>query len=126
MVNVASHAKIRDVRPNSEATQTCLLVEKVNKTYGTTRANRDVTLSVAGGEILGLLGANGAGKSTLIKILSGIVAADAGQVELGGKAIDLSRPDPQAARNRGIRVVHQELSLCGNLTVAGEFLSRDA
>lgn len=76
----------------------------------------DVGLEVGAGEVVALLGENGAGKSTLIKILTGLYTADAGEVEVDGAPLVISRPAD--AERVGIRVVHQERHLAGRLTVA--------
>ena len=93
----------------------------ITKRFGPTLANDDIGLAVAAGEVVGLVGGNGAGKSTLMRILCGEEAADAGTIELGGTAIDQSGYGAAAAHAAGIRIVHQELSLCDNLTVAENF-----
>ncbi len=98
-----------------------LRLEGISKAYGPTRANQDLSFSVAAGEIVGLIGANGAGKSTLMRILCGITLPDAGRLEIGGTAIDPRHFSPERAREIGIRIVHQELSLCASLTVAENF-----
>lgn len=91
------------------------------KAFGPTRANDGVDLAVASGEVLGLVGGNGAGKSTLMRILCGVTQADAGSIEIGGRKIALERYDTGLAQDCGIRIVHQELSLCDNLSVAENF-----
>jgi ribose transport system ATP-binding protein len=89
----------------------------VGKAYGAVRALADVTLSIASGECLGLVGHNGAGKSTLMNVLAGTVRADTGAILFGG--VDRSEGySVGAAHQLGIRCVFQELSLCPNLTVA--------
>ena len=93
----------------------------ISKAYGPTRANQDLSFAVGEGEVVGLIGANGAGKSTLMRILSGITLPDAGRMELEGTAINLRHFSPERARALGIRIVHQELSLCPSLTVAENF-----
>lgn len=98
-----------------------LSLQHVSKAYGPTKATRDVSVEIPSGEIVGLLGANGAGKSTLIKILSGIVRPDEGAIQFEGNEVAGPHWGPSAARNAGIRVVHQELSLCTNLTVYENF-----
>jgi simple sugar transport system ATP-binding protein len=76
------------------------------------------------GEVQALMGQNGAGKSTLIKVVTGVVRADEGQILLEGKEV---RPDsPLAAQALGISTVYQEVNLCPNLSVAENiFLGRD-
>ncbi|WP_340302564.1 ATP-binding cassette domain-containing protein [Roseobacter sp. HKCCD7870] len=96
-------------------------VRGIEKKFGSTKANQDISFSVAQGEIMGLLGANGAGKSTLIKIVCGVVTPDSGEATLDRAAIDLANYNPQVARKLGIRLVHQELSLCTNLSVSENF-----
>ncbi len=98
-----------------------LLLAGITKAYGATRANEDLSFAVQPGEVVGLIGANGAGKSTLMRILAGITLPDAGRLEVGGQVIDLDRFSPLRARALGIRIVHQELSLCDSLTVAENF-----
>ena len=93
-----------------------LILQNIDKTFGATRAVRDVTLEAGPGAVLGLVGENGAGKSTLIKIAGGIVRQDRGQVTLDGASV--SGLDPAAALARGIASVFQELTLVRSLTVA--------
>jgi general nucleoside transport system ATP-binding protein len=77
-----------------------------------------VSLEVAPGEVLALLGENGAGKSTLMNVLAGLVRPDAGSLELAGEPVDLARWGPRGARARGIGMVHQHSALVPALTVA--------
>lgn len=93
----------------------------ITKAYGPTVANQVVDFAVGPGEIVGLVGGNGAGKSTLMRILSGVTAPDAGELFIRGKPRSWDGYSPGAAHAAGIRIVHQELSLCGNLTVAENF-----
>ncbi|MGH7101222.1 MAG: ATP-binding cassette domain-containing protein [Acetobacteraceae bacterium] len=93
----------------------------ISKSYGPTPANQDLSFAVSPGEVVGLIGANGAGKSTLMRILSGITLPDAGELEVSGAPVDLVHFDPQRARALGIRIVHQDLSLCDSLSVAENF-----
>ncbi len=93
-----------------------LELRSVTKTYPGVTALDDVSISLAKGEVLGLIGENGAGKSTLMKVLGGIVAPTAGTIVLDGVAHDhLTVPAATAA---GIAFVHQELNLFDNLSVA--------
>ena len=64
-----------------------LQVNGLRKSYGTRLAVADVSLHVRAGEVLGLLGPNGAGKSTTVSIISGLTAADAGSVTVGGATL---------------------------------------
>jgi ribose transport system ATP-binding protein len=93
-----------------------LRMEGISKRYGGVRALEGVRLECARGRIHAVLGENGAGKSTLIKVLAGVVAPDAGTIELAGERIAL--PSPAAAHRVGIASVFQELSLLPDLTVA--------
>jgi ribose transport system ATP-binding protein len=93
-----------------------LRMEGISKRYGGVRALEGVGLECARGRIHAVLGENGAGKSTLIKVLAGVVAPDAGTIELAGERIVL--PGPAAAHRVGIASVFQELSLLPDLTVA--------
>src|ERR1700689_2335849 len=92
-----------------------LALEAVTKRYGSFAANDDVTLVVAPGEIHAVLGENGAGKSTLMKIISGAVRPDAGEIRWQGQAVEIA--SPAAARKLGIGMVFQHFSLFETLTV---------
>src|SRR5258707_1596794 len=86
------------------------------KRYGATVALDEVSFSLYPGELCGLLGENGAGKSTLVKILSGIVVPDAGEIMIDGAPY---RPrDIIGAKARGVSTAFQELSLIPTLSVA--------
>jgi simple sugar transport system ATP-binding protein len=87
----------------------------VDKRFGAVHANRDIHLSVAKGEIHGIVGENGAGKSTLMSILYGFYQADAGEIRVNGKSVAI--PDSQAAIRAGIGMVHQHFMLVEPFTV---------
>jgi ribose transport system ATP-binding protein len=92
----------------------------VRKSFGATRALRNVSFEVSPGEVHTLIGENGAGKSTLMKVLSGACIPDAGRIELDGQVF---RPtDPQHARRSGIAMIYQELILAPHLTVEENIL----
>src|ERR1051326_2708357 len=88
----------------------------ISKRFPGVVALDDVSFEVERGACHALIGENGAGKSTLGKILAGVYVPDAGEVLLGGKAVQATTP--LAARKLGIAMVHQELAFCPNLTVA--------
>ncbi|HKP25154.1 MAG TPA: sugar ABC transporter ATP-binding protein [Dongiaceae bacterium] len=96
----------------------------IGKTYPGVVALAGVCLSVAPGEVVGLVGENGAGKSTLMKILGGVVAPSDGTIRIDGTArADLTVKD---ATRAGIAFVHQELNLFDNLDVAANvFIGRE-
>ena len=88
-----------------------LQVNGLRKSYGTRLAVADVSLHVRAGEVLGLLGPNGAGKSTTVSIISGLTAADAGSVTVGGATL----ASDEFAFKRRIGLVPQELALFEDL-----------
>ena len=88
----------------------------ISKQYPAVKANDRVSLQVAPGQIHAVLGENGAGKSTLMKIIYGLVEADAGQMFWEGRPVVLD--NPADARRLGIGMVFQHFSLFETLTVA--------
>lgn len=98
---------------------------RINKTFGATRANKDVSLTLERGEVRGLVGENGSGKSTMVSILAGIQTKDSGEMYKEGKKYEPESPS-DAYRN-GIGIVVQELGLVDGLSVAANiFLGRTA
>lgn len=93
-----------------------LEVRAVDKRYGATIALAGVSFVLNGGEVCGLLGENGAGKSTLVKVLSGVVVPDAGELFLAGAPYHPR--DRNDARRAGVATAFQELSLVGTLSAA--------
>ncbi len=87
----------------------------ITKRFGPLVANDGISLALARGEVLALLGENGAGKSTLVSILFGHYVADAGQIEVFGQALPPGQP--RAALAAGIGMVHQHAALADNLCV---------
>lgn len=109
-------------RPSSETAwrgtgvDTILELRGLEKKYTGTHALKGIDLSFRRGEIHAVVGENGAGKSTLIKILTGAVDKTSGEILWAGSPIVLSTP--VAALKLGINAVHQEVVLCGHLSVA--------
>jgi len=97
-------------------TAALLRLEGLCKTFGSLRANDDVSLDIHAGEIHAILGENGAGKSTLMKMIYGVLAPDAGRIFWQGKERRII--SPAAARSLGIGMVFQHFSLFETLTVA--------
>jgi ABC-type sugar transport system ATPase subunit len=97
-----------------------LEVDAVHKTFSGIPVLKGVSLSLAAGRVLGVVGENGAGKSTLMNVLGGVVAADAGEVRLSGVAY--APRGPAEAMARGVAYIHQELNLLPNLSVAENLL----
>ena len=99
-----------------------LEVVDVRKHYGTIAAVAGVTLSVAAGELFGLVGPNGAGKTTLISILAGLTDADGGEVRLFGERFDRSRRDLRRLVGIGTQdlAIYPDLSARENLRFFGK------
>src|SRR3954468_10935314 len=93
-----------------------LTVSNVAKSYGPVVALRSADLTIEPGEIHALLGANGAGKSTLVKILTGVIAPDSGEITVGGSVVTMGSPN--RARAAGLAPVFQDPALMPDLTVA--------
>jgi general nucleoside transport system ATP-binding protein len=87
----------------------------ITKRFGDVLANDRISLHLARGEVLALLGENGAGKSTLVSILFGHYLADSGTISVFGQS--LPPGDPAAALAAGIGIVHQHFTLADNLSV---------
>lgn len=98
-------------------------LKNVSKTFPGVQALDDVSLEVFPGEVHAVLGENGAGKSTLMKILSGIITKDSGEMLLQGEKVEFN--NPREAIDAGISLVQQELSLIPSLSIAENiFLGR--
>jgi ribose transport system ATP-binding protein len=104
-------------RPGSAA---ALEVVSVTKAYGPNVVLRDVSLAVAEGEVVAVIGENGAGKSTLAKMIAGVIRPDRGEIRVGGKPVALH--SPRDALQVGIGFIPQELAYFPNLTVAENIL----
>lgn len=101
-----------------------LVLDNLVKRFGGLTALDHVSLEIAPGEVVALVGDNGAGKSTLIKMVSGVHRPTSGQIFYQGKRVHVSRPSE--ARAMGIETIYQDLALAGNLNVGGNiFLGRE-
>ncbi len=87
----------------------------IEKRFGPVHANRAVSLRVSRGSIHGLIGENGAGKSTLMNIVYGFHRADAGEILVNGRRVDIGRP--RDSIEAGIGMVHQHFMLVEKFTV---------
>lgn len=95
---------------------TVLDAQGIAKRFGAVQALKDASLTVRRGEIVALMGANGAGKSTLVKILTGALRHDAGDIRIKGQAQRFATP--AAAQKAGLVPVYQEPSLIPDLDIA--------
>jgi ABC-type sugar transport system ATPase subunit len=103
---------------------TVIAARGIHKHYGGIKALDDVSLGILPGEIHALVGENGAGKSTLVKILTGAVSPDGGDLVVHGQT--LTHLTPERAREHGVGAVYQEPSLVLGLTVLENmFLARE-
>ncbi|OOM13878.1 sugar ABC transporter ATP-binding protein [Clostridium saccharobutylicum] len=93
-----------------------LKMVNVSKSFPGVKALDKVNITAYGGEVTALLGENGAGKSTLMKILSGVYQKDEGQIFVQGEEVKLK--GIKDAEEHGITIIHQELSVIPNLTIA--------
>ncbi|MDE3066683.1 MAG: sugar ABC transporter ATP-binding protein [Verrucomicrobiota bacterium] len=101
-----------------------LRMEGISKSFSGVAALDNVSLQVARGEVHALMGENGAGKSTLMKILSGIVERDRGEICLDGEPVEIRTP--KEALRLGISMIHQELNPVRAMTVSENlFLGRE-
>jgi ABC-type sugar transport system ATPase subunit len=98
---------------------TILRFDHIDKAFFGVPVLKDVSLDIATGSVVGLVGENGAGKSTLMNILGGVVPHDGGQMLLAGEVY--APRDPRDADRAGIAFIHQELNLFTNLTIAENF-----
>ncbi|HJZ92098.1 MAG TPA: sugar ABC transporter ATP-binding protein, partial [Gemmataceae bacterium] len=105
-------------------TSPLLEVEAVRKRFPGVLALDGVSLRLAAGEVLAVVGENGAGKSTLMKILAGIYPPDDGQIRLDARPVRFTSVTEAMAA--GVSFIHQELNLAENLTAAANiFLGRE-
>jgi ABC-type sugar transport system ATPase subunit len=105
-------------------TQPIISIQNVSKHFGGTRALHNVSFDVMPGELHAICGENGAGKSTLMKILSGVITSYDGQLAVDGQVVRFQ--GTRDAESEGISIIHQELNLVEQLSVAANiFLGRE-
>ena len=95
-------------------------LQHIHKTFGNVHASNDITITIPAGTIQGILGENGAGKSTLMKVLSGFIHADSGEILLGGKSVTIQ--SPADAIVQGVGMLHQDPLDFPPMTVLDNFL----
>jgi ABC-type sugar transport system ATPase subunit len=101
-----------------------LEIKGVTKSFGAIKVLQGVDLTIEAGTVTGLVGDNGAGKSTLMKTITGIYAADEGEIRLSGEVINNLAPG--ARRQKGIEMIYQDLALAKQQDVAANiFLGRE-
>jgi len=105
-------------------TEPLLEARGIVKRFGHVRALHGADFAASAGEVIALIGDNGAGKSTLVKVLSGTLQPDGGEIRFEGRRVAL--PSPVAARSLGIETVYQDLALAPDLdSAANLFLGRE-
>lgn len=117
-----SQAAENDAAPATAAAEPLLRVEEVDVRYGLSQALFGVSIEVARGSVLAVLGANGAGKSTLARTISGLVPTASGRIFFEGK--DITKKSPHTIRRLGLtyipegRGIFPGLSVVDNLRMA--------
>ncbi len=107
--------QVPDTAVADTATPSRLVVQGLQKSYGSRKVVQDVSLAVQKGEVVGLLGPNGAGKTTSFYMIVGLVRADAGEISIDGQPVE-HMPIHRRAR-LGLSYLPQEASIFRNLTV---------
>jgi D-xylose transport system ATP-binding protein len=108
----------------TEARTPLVEMHDIRVSFGGVHAVDGVSIDLAPGEVVGLVGGNGAGKSTLMKVLSGAQAADSGEIVIEGQPASIH--DPREAKAYGIECIYQTLALADNLDApANVFLGRE-
>ena len=100
-----------------------LKAAKVSRRYGKQEVLKDFSLSIEAGSFEALMGPSGSGKSTFLHIAAGLLAADAGSVEIGGKdVVKMSDAEATKFRRRHVGVVFQAFNLLNEKTVRDNIL----
>src|SRR5262245_8855066 len=103
-----------------KSASTALELAGVTKHYGATIGLDSASFAVRAGSVHALLGENGAGKSTVVKLLSGLLRSDGGEIRVSGELAAVH--DPHGSHRLGIQTAFQELSLLPNLSVSKNIL----
>ena len=111
------------VPTETQTSKVVLQLKGIGKRYGGVKALNNVDFKCSQGSIHAILGENGAGKSTLIKIISGVIQASEGTVEISGQAVKFA--NPTQAVKQGVVCIFQELSLLPDLSVADNICITD-
>src|SRR5471030_949236 len=93
-----------------------LSIREVRKRFGANEVLKGVSLDLAQGELVAVLGANGCGKSTLLRCAIGLLAPDAGEIRLGGRDLTTLRGRELRQARRQAAVVFQQIALIGRRT----------
>lgn len=102
-----------------------LKLSGISRNFGAIQALTNVSLELAPGEVMGLMGDNGAGKSTLVKIIAGNFRPSQGEIIIDDRKVDFHKP--LDAQREGVEIVYQDLALCNHLSAASNvFLGREA
>ncbi|HXG85735.1 MAG TPA: ABC transporter ATP-binding protein [Pyrinomonadaceae bacterium] len=96
-----------------------LQLKNVRKKFGERNVVDDVSLEVAAGETVALLGASGSGKTTILRLVAGLEKLDAGEIWLAGQCVSANGRNLVPPHKRKIGFVFQDLALWSHLTVAG-------
>ena len=107
------NAVVKDIGASEAAP--LLAATGLGKSFGGAQALKDASLSIAPGEVHGLVGANGAGKSTFIRILAGLVQPDMGAILLDGRPF--ASVSAHHVAEAGLSFIHQELAFIPDMTV---------
>jgi len=111
MATTTEPAVARSAKPGSP--EPLLSIRGITKSFGKNPVLRDISLQVAEGEFLTILGESGSGKTTLLRIIAGFESADSGEILMGGERLDLLPP-----YRRRVNTVFQHYALFPHLTVA--------
>src|SRR3954463_5154487 len=103
--------KVREMSENP-----LLRATDIRKSYAGVHALRSASFELRAGEVHALIGENGAGKSTFIKIITGAIEADGGEIQLNGKTV--THNSPRVAKQLGVAAIYQQPALFPELTVA--------